>query len=94
MIMASVRWGSRAKTAPSVVDALIGAVHDLTQHGLTHCDIGTDNQEQPSFTVRRMQIRCADHYSISISVPQFSDRPQTADVEETISAKPLPLGEK
>lgn len=93
VIMASVRWEPKAESAASVVDAFIGATGDLTKRGLTHCEIGTDHQEQPSFTMRRMQIRCADHYSISISVSQLQNRSQAAYVDETISEKPLPLGE-
>jgi hypothetical protein len=91
LIQASVRWGPKAESASAVVDALIGAAHDFSKQGLSHCDIGTDNQDKPDFFVRRMQIRCGGHHAISAFVWQHPDGLRSAEVQEIISEKEISI---
>lgn len=91
VVLATVRWGARADSAPAVARAFIGAIHHLAQESGSHCEIGTDNQDDPKFALSRAQVRCGDHHTIAIMAFQDQNGTQSAEVQESISERVLPL---
>ena len=94
LIHASIRWRPRATSGADIAEAFIGAAHDLTSRGLTHCEMGTGNQDNPAFSLRQMTIRCDQHYSAKLVVWRNTEGLPTAQVEEIISEKVFPIESK
>ena len=95
LVQASVLWwGPSNASAAALAESLIGATHDLSKRGLTQCEVGIVDQDDPSLSLRRMQVRCGPHYSIQLLVTKNFPEGPTAEVLEILSEKALPLESK
>ena len=81
------RW-AETNSAAEVVAALYGAAKDLQGHGFTHCQLASRETFDPGYEVQYVEMKCAEHLSLSVTHSHSTKVPSSVLVEEQLVLSP------
>jgi hypothetical protein len=81
------RW-TETNSAAEVVAALHGAAKDLQGHGFTHCQLASRETSDPGFEVQYVEMKCAEHLSLTVTHSHSTKGPSSVLVEEQLLLSP------